>query len=222
MKYLAISASQKRASISLFVDQLPVFNIEAERDIQPSQWFNSALYMFSEFYIDLLNSLDFIALDTGPGSFTGIKVATAFVKGLVQKNNTPVVCVNSLEATAILAPFNKKTVIIKNARKSLYFFAVYDRLNSSLVAIVEPTAQPKEKIIEITNSLDDFVVCIDNADFDNIWDKFMIKSSPPLSEGVGIIGFERYKNLDFINENDIKPLYLREPDAVLNLKLTDK
>lgn len=222
MKYLAVSASQKRGSLSFFINSSLVMNIEAEREVQPSLWFSSAILMINQIYDDFLDNLCFIAVDIGPGSFTGIKVGLSFVKGLVQKNKVPVVCVNSLEANAVLGPDNKKIAIIKNARKGLYFFAFYEKTESNINEIIPPLTLSKEKIIEKINFLKDFIVYTDTNDFDDIIKSYIIKNISPLSEGVGIIGLERYLMGNFLDEKYIKPLYLREPDAVINLDLINK
>lgn len=224
MKYLAVSSSQKRASISFFANSKLILNIEAERDIQPSQWFSSAILLLTKIYDDLLKNLNFIAIDIGPGSFTGIKVGLAFVKGLVQKDNIPVVCINSLEANAVLGPENTKIAVVKNARRGLYYFALYEKGISHMENITEPMALTKEKVIENINFFKNLIIYTDSNDFvnsDNI-NGVIIKNYPPLSEGVGIIALERYKNGAYSSEKDIKPLYLREPDAVINLKLINK
>lgn len=49
------------------------------------------------------NSVDLIAVASGPGSFTGLRVAIATVKGLAEAFATPVVAVSVLEAIALAA-----------------------------------------------------------------------------------------------------------------------
>ncbi|MCX7991835.1 MAG: tRNA (adenosine(37)-N6)-threonylcarbamoyltransferase complex dimerization subunit type 1 TsaB [Proteobacteria bacterium] len=220
---LAFSSSQKRASLSLFLDNQQVISFDAERDIQPSQWFTPALFMLSHIYDNFYEKLSFIGVDIGPGSFTGIKVALAFVKGLVQNRDLPIVCVDSLSANAILGPEKNAIAVIKSARKGLYYFGFYERTEVSINKIIEPVVLPKEKIIENLNNFNDYIAYVDNYDFDDIIkEKPLIKKIPPLSEGVGMLAVERFNKGIFIKEKDIKPLYLREPDAVINLQLINK
>ena len=47
-----------------------------------------------------LDDIDVYAASVGPGSFTGVRIGTAAVKGLAYKNNVPCVPVSSLEALA--------------------------------------------------------------------------------------------------------------------------
>lgn len=218
MNFLAISSSQKRASLSFFLNSEVVITLEAEREFQPSQWLTPAILMISQIYDNLLESLDFIAIDRGPGSFTGIKVGIAFVKGLTQKNSTPIVSVDSLSANAILGPENSKIAVIKKARKDLYYFGLYEKEVSLINVLIEPTILTKAEVFERLNNFDNFISYADNGDFDEFFDKKILKNSPPLSEGVGLLALERFKRGHFFNERDIKPLYIREPDAVINLK----
>ena len=49
------------------------------------------------------NELDSIAVTTGPGSYTGIRVGLATAKGLCYTLNKPLICINTLDAIANLA-----------------------------------------------------------------------------------------------------------------------
>ena len=47
-----------------------------------------------------LNSIDLIICDIGPGSFTGIRIGVATVKGFCDSLNIPSIGISSLEALA--------------------------------------------------------------------------------------------------------------------------
>ncbi len=225
MRFLSISTSQKRASLSYFDKALLVFSAEAERDIQPSQWFTPVINMLSSFNNQLIKNLDFIAIDVGPGSFTGIKVGISFVKGLSLPSNIPLVPVNSLESQAILAPDNGKIMVVKNAMRGLYYFAFYEKKDSEVLEIISPRVVSPNLLKNQYSEISDCELYL-FTDSITVKEYFpgstAITNSAPLSEGVGILGLKRYKSGFFKKESEIEPLYLRQPDAVENLKSINK
>ncbi len=73
------------------------------------------------------DELDKIALTTGPGSFTGIKIGIATAKGLAFKNNIPCSAVSSLEALADGVKLFEGTIFaVMDARRGQLYNAVFE------------------------------------------------------------------------------------------------
>jgi len=77
-------------------------------------------------------SLGFIAVNVGPGSFTGVRVGVAAARALGQGFHIPVVGVNGLEAMAYAVPRQKKKsedIVVSSipALAEEVYFAVYKR-----------------------------------------------------------------------------------------------
>jgi tRNA threonylcarbamoyladenosine biosynthesis protein TsaB len=70
-----------------------------------------------------LSDLDGIAVDVGPGSYTGIRIGIATAKGLAFPENIPVCGVSSLEAAAVGV---KNAVVLRHARGKLYYAAIFE------------------------------------------------------------------------------------------------
>lgn len=71
------------------------------------------------------SSLGLIGVASGPGSFTGLRVAIATVKGLAEAFSTPVVAVSVLEAVALASPMEGRVVAALDAQRSEVFFGEY-------------------------------------------------------------------------------------------------
>jgi tRNA threonylcarbamoyl adenosine modification protein YeaZ len=82
---------------------------------------------------------DLIVIPRGPGSFTGLRVATAAAKGLAFAAGLPVVAVSSLEALVFAAGLPGRTVAVLDARGGRYFYAAYER-SGPFLREVEPPA----------------------------------------------------------------------------------
>lgn len=89
-----------------------------------------------------INDLEAIALSTGPGSFTGIRIGFAFVKGLLFSSNVKFIAVPTLEslqsASIEFANSMQKDVIASyiKSHKDLYFYQEFN-LTSQLSTEIE-------------------------------------------------------------------------------------
>ena len=76
--------------------------------------------------------IDYFACGLGPGSFTGIRIGIATIKGLSWAVNKPVIGVPSLDILAANCPHPGKVVAALDARRDLIYCGVYELKNSRL------------------------------------------------------------------------------------------
>ena len=80
------------------------------------------------------SDVDAIAVSIGPGSFTGLRIGLALVKGIAYDCNLPVVGVSSLEAQAArVAEFSGTICPLLDARKNELYAALFDQQEGKLV-----------------------------------------------------------------------------------------
>ncbi|MFK8137483.1 MAG: tRNA (adenosine(37)-N6)-threonylcarbamoyltransferase complex dimerization subunit type 1 TsaB [Bdellovibrionales bacterium] len=74
-----------------------------------------------------IDDLDLLAVDIGPGSFTGIRVAVNTIKTISYSNKIPIWPVDSLKILAEAAPLSYKNIVcISNAFKNELFYARFE------------------------------------------------------------------------------------------------
>ena len=70
-------------------------------------------------------SIELLAVASGPGSFTGLRVAVATVKGLAQAFASPLVAVSVLKALALAANVEGRLLPVVDAQRKEVFFGEY-------------------------------------------------------------------------------------------------
>ncbi|MDO6534665.1 tRNA (adenosine(37)-N6)-threonylcarbamoyltransferase complex dimerization subunit type 1 TsaB [Alteromonas stellipolaris] len=156
MKVLAIDTATEACSVALNTDSEVVSRFE----ICPQQHSQRLLPMLDEVLKDaglVLADLDLLAFGRGPGSFTGVRIATGMVQGLSLGSGLKVAGVSTLAAMAQQALATEQTttkqvvwvVCATDARMGEVYFAIYKSENGSLKEVVAEQVCPPEIAVEL-------------------------------------------------------------------------
>lgn len=125
MRIIAFETATARASIALVDDSAGVIG---ERDFEARGRLSTLLLpALADLEKDAwpVTAADLLVTAGGPGSFTGLRVAMAVVKGLAFAAGLPVVAANSLAAAAIGAGRPGRILAVFDARSGFYYVAGY-------------------------------------------------------------------------------------------------
>lgn len=100
MKLLAIDTVTENCSIGLAIDEEPVLLLEAFTPAGHSKLIHGMIRQLMERAGMRFAELDGIVVDTGPGSFTGVRIGIGVVQGLAYAANLRCVSITSLQALA--------------------------------------------------------------------------------------------------------------------------
>lgn len=152
MKILAIEASGPVAGCAMLEDG----TLTAEYSVQYKKKHSQSLVpMLNEMkeMLDLdLSSIDFIAVTAGPGSFTGLRIGAATVKGLGLALDKPVLPVPTVDSLACgLYGTDRVICPLMDARRQQVYTGIYE--NKDGLRVLEP--QCVTALTEITGKLNE-------------------------------------------------------------------
>lgn len=163
-----------------------------------------------------LNQLSGVAISSGPGSYTGLRIGTSTAKGLCFSLNIPLISIGSLELlTSQMREYNLQQAYLCpmiDARR----MEVYCLIADSSLKIVHPTEAKvidessfkeyldKSKVIFFGDGSDK---CNDKIIHDNA---FFIKGVYPKASHLGTMAFEKLKRSEVEDLVNFEPHYLKE------------
>lgn len=134
MKLLSLDTSTHACSAALFIDG----EISERFEFTPKAHTKLLLPMISSLLAEAelnLTQLDALAFGCGPGSFTGLRIATGVVQGLAFGADLPVVPVSTLAALA--QPFLPELAFVAmDARIGEIFWGVYQKNADGFMELV--------------------------------------------------------------------------------------
>ncbi len=126
MKILAFETTSHVASVAVLSDEVLLGEFTINHPKTHSQKLMPMLEMLLDALEIKIGEFDYLAVTSGPGSFTGVRIGVSTVKGLAQPHNIPVIAVSSLEALCQpFVGFEGLICPIMDARKNEVYTALY-------------------------------------------------------------------------------------------------
>ncbi len=126
MKTLGISTSSKAASVALMNDDGSIAMLKDESAKAHSVLLMPMLEKLLEENAVELEDIDLIAVDIGPGSFTGVRIGVSTANALAFAVNKEVCAVSSLAALSHAIEANSRVFSIIDAKNGNCYAAAYD------------------------------------------------------------------------------------------------
>lgn len=128
MKILTFDTSLDKTYVTLSEDDVLLNDLIIENK---EEKYHSAFLIPT--IVDILKSnnlvmqdIDVIGTNVGPGSFTGIRACVSVARVIAQQLNCPLVGVSSLEILSKINKGSSKAVVVLDARKNQYYTAIYE------------------------------------------------------------------------------------------------
>ena len=147
MKILGIDTTTKMLCVGVYDDgKACEYNVELGRK-------HSALVVTTvKRVLDALRwqakDLDYFVCGAGPGSFTGVRIGAAAIKGLAWSLKKPIVSVSSLDILAGNAPCEGTIVPAIDAKRGLIYSSIYENRNGKLKRLAPYMLLPAEEFLK--------------------------------------------------------------------------
>ncbi|HTH05492.1 MAG TPA: tRNA (adenosine(37)-N6)-threonylcarbamoyltransferase complex dimerization subunit type 1 TsaB [Ilumatobacteraceae bacterium] len=166
-----------------------------------------------------------IAVDIGPGLFTGMRVGLAAGKAIAQALRVPMIGISSLDLLAFPLRHADRTVAaVIDARKGELFYAFYRPVPGGLQRISGPTVGTCDDLVGDVMARRENVVCVGDGALLHRQEIASVVScdfaeqflAHPSAAPLVQLAHARALREECVNPWEIQPLYLRAPDAQIN------
>lgn len=172
-----------------------------------------------------LTDISCVAVDHGPGLFTGLRVGVASGKAIAQALRVPMIGVSSLDLLAFPVRLtNRRIAAVIDARRGEVFWAFYRQVPGGVQRITEPTVgTPDDLAAELLALPGETLLVGDGAlrHGDRFADRPGIELAGPdlchpSARSLVHLAHARALREDWVRPDEIELLYLRKPDAEIN------
>lgn len=174
-----------------------------------------------------LSEISVVAVDVGPGLFTGLRVGLASAMAIAHALGVPMIGVSSLDMLAFAARHSSRRIVTcLDARRGEVFTASYRAVPGGVQRITEPTvAVPSELCSELVAVKEDVLLVGDGAlrhedDFKGLKHVEFAGQDLAYPSARSLVDIAHHRALreEFVQASELEPLYLRLPDAEINWK----
>lgn len=221
MKILALDTTAQVCTVAVTEDK----RLIAEMTVNTGNTHSETLLPLVEQILKIselsLDDIDCFACSTGPGSFTGVRIGVATIKGIAYGKNKPCVSVSTLDALAYnLAGYGGILCPVMNARRNQVYNALFEWDGEKIVRLCPDRALSIEELDEELSVIGKKIYL--SGDGYDITAKGFKKTSveyvPERARhqsgySVACCALEKIISGDTLSDSAIVPIYLRPSQA---------
>ena len=230
MKILALDSTATVASVALTEDEALLAEYTVLNGNTHSETLLPMIKSALETFGTQPRDIGLFAVSEGPGSFTGVRIGVATVKGLAFDSKTPCVGISTLEALAYnLVGFAGLICPVMNARRSQVYTALFRSDGESITRLTEDCAISIAELDELLSEYTEPVrFCGDGYDItlpelkkcEYLPTPIRLRSQSAYS--VAVCALKKYKNGESVSDTALVATYLRLSQAERELAEKNK
>lgn len=221
MKILAIESSAIAASVAITEDNKLLSCYTVNNGLTHSETLMPMIDTILKATETNINTVQYIACVSGPGSFTGLRIGAATAKGLALGLDKKIVPVPTLDALAYNV-YDANSIIcpIMDARRNQAYFAFYSWVNGEFERISDYYCETFDVLLNMAKDFESDIIFV--GDGLNVFKDKIIengyKVAPPNcnlqnAASVASLALELIKEGNYIDSSEFEPFYVRKPQA---------
>lgn len=172
-----------------------------------------------------LKELGAIAVDVGPGLFTGMRVGLATAKAMAQALRIPVIGLSSLDLLAFPLRHSDRIIVsVVDARRGEVFYAFYRQVPAGVQRVTEPVVGRVDDLVADLIGRGQEAVCVGDGALryrSEIGEAIRVDFaeqflSHPSAAPLVSLAHAKAMREEWVNHSELTPMYLRRPDAQIN------
>jgi tRNA threonylcarbamoyladenosine biosynthesis protein TsaB len=173
-----------------------------------------------------LREVGAIAVDVGPGLFTGLRVGVATAKAMAQALRVPVVGLSSLDLLAFPARSTRRLICaVIDARRGEVFAAFYRQVPGGVQRVSDPmVVRPGDVAAEIVARGEECLLVGDGAlRYADVFaglsrvEPASVGTAHPSAAALVELAQPRVQREEFVQPWELEPLYMRQADVDLRM-----
>ena len=223
MLILGIDTATERVSVSIGGHEGVLGLFEVTRRRRHAETLVPAVeFLLRQANIEI-EEISVVAVDVGPGLFTGMRVGLAAAKSFAQALRLPMIGISSLDLLAFPNRLTDRVVVpVIDARKGEVFWAMYRPVPGGVQKVAEPTVGPVDELIADLLARSQDVLCVGDGAHryrEEILEGFHCEigtDAHPSAAPLVQLAHAQALREEWVNPWEIEPVYLRAPDAQIN------
>ena len=223
MKYLAIETATPGASVALVEDATTLAAASRFDRVGHATFVVPAI----DFCFDQVgwspSDLDAVVVDVGPGLYTGLRVGLASAQGLAAAFGIPIIPATSLDALALEARTGHRSIwALVDVRRGELALARFRPVPGGVVRESEPELVNADVLrAQLESNPDQTLVVGDigalpGGFFRGLHRVKTGRPRYPYAVALAEVGRGRHDRGEYPGPDEVRPLYLREPDVTIN------
>lgn len=233
---LAVDTSAKPVSCALAEENRVIASFYANTGMTHSQTLMPMIESVLKIADKSVSDLDAIAVNAGPGSFTGVRIGVSAVKGLAFIADLPCISVSTLECMAENTAATPDSVIccLMDARCQQVYGAIFEKDADGVVhRLSEDEALTMQQMLDKLITLERPTILVgDGSELcyrvwkDSVSNLYLAPAASRFQNAAAtaLIGVRLLKENVCVSAEELQPVYLRLPQAEreLNARLNNK